>query len=360
MTQQELKQRYTEAITDLSKCVEMDRIAGYKMMLPIYLRMFGEMPQLLSTDQDKVFRADREEGDEEEEGDYIDANKTLRAIYEKYKDECYLVRNFDEIVLVMDHAIISADETSIYGCYKEDYFPKDFMDSMVNVKTENTCYMHYVTNSGNGFNTMSMEVKKQDCDIKLNYNDDFPYEKLISFINSEESGIVVLNGNPGTGKTSLLRHLIYEVDRKHQFVFLDSSVFNYITDASFVKLLMDYRNAVIVLEDCETLLASRERGNGSMAALLNLSDGILGDSLNLKFICTFNSDLTKIDPALLRKGRMKLKYEFKPLKATKVQVLAKNLGKDIPEGKDMCLCDIYNFEEDNGVKNDKKPIGFGY
>lgn len=153
--------------------------------------------------------------------------------------------------------------------------------------------------------------------------------------------------------------MIYEASEKRPFLFLDSSVFGAITDSSFIKLLINNKNAVIVLEDCETLLASREYGNGRMAALLNLSDGILGDSLNLKFICTFNSDLTKIDQALLRKGRMKLKYEFKALTADKTQAKAKELGKDIPAGKELPLCEIYNYGQDNGAKTKSKPkIGF--
>lgn len=136
-------------------------------------------------------------------------------------------------------------------------------------------------------------------------------------------------------------------------------MFNYITDASFIHLLIDYKDSVIVLEDCETLLEDRARGNSRISALLNLSDGILGDSLNLKFICTFNADLTRIDPALLRKGRMKLKYEFKALTPDKVKTLAEKLGKSVPENKSYPLCEVYNFGEDNGVKqNTKKSIGF--
>ena len=97
-----------------------------------------------------------------------------------------------------------------------------------------------------------------------------------------------------------------------------------------------------------------------MSALLNLSDGILGDSLNLKFICTFNAQLRNIDDAVLRKGRLKLKYEFKALTPEKTQILAKKLGKEIPEGKSLPLCEIYNYGEDNGAKETttKRPIGF--
>ena len=138
---------------------------------------------------------------------------------------------------------------------------------------------------------------------------------------------------------------------------LDNSVFNYITDSSFIQLLINNQNAIIILEDCEEMLADRIAGNNKLSALLNLSDGIIGDSFNFKFICTFNSNISKLDPAIMRKGRMKLKYEFKKLDKKKVQVLAEKLNKDIPN-EDMTLADLFNYGEDNGVKQEKK-IGFG-
>ena len=93
---------------------------------------------------------------------------------------------------------------------------------------------------------------------------------------------------------------------------------------------------------------------------MNLSDGILGDGLNIKFICTFNADINKLDEAILRKGRLKYKYEFKELTPEKTQELAKELGKSIPEGESLTVGDIYNWEEDNGgvQLNKNKHIGF--
>ena len=32
-----------------------------------------------------------------------------------------------------------------------------------------------------------------------------------------------------------------------------------------------------------------------MSTILNLTDGLLGDGLKLKFICTFNTDINQID-----------------------------------------------------------------
>lgn len=122
---------------------------------------------------------------------------------------------------------------------------------------------------------------------------------------------------------------------------------------------MEHKESVIILEDCETLLQDRATSNQKISTLLNISDGIIGDSLKLKFICTFNSDLTTIDKAILRKGRLKIKYEFKKLKADKVQALGKELGKNLPN-EDMALCDIFNYEEDNNGNQVNRPNKIGF
>ena len=81
--------------------------------------------------------------------------------------------------------------------------------------------------------------------------------------------------------------------------------------------------------------------------------------MHLKFICTFNADLQSIDKALLRKGRLKVKYEFKDLKKDKVKAIFKKLGIDESNAKDMPLCDVYNFEEENGGKiSQRNKVGF--
>ncbi len=94
-----------------------------------------------------------------------------------------------------------------------------------------------------------------------------------------------------------------------------------------------------------------KRENGaSLETILNLSDGILGNTLKTKFICTFNTNLRNIDKALLRKGRLRMRYEFKKLSIEKTKRLVEGATKE------MTLAEIYN-QEDNGIK-DKEKIGF--
>jgi len=55
---------------------------------------------------------------------------------------------------------------------------------------------------------------------------------------------------------------------------------------------------------------------------------------------------------VLRKGRLKIKYDFKPLCLEKAKAIYPEATGPMP------LCDIYN-QEDNGVEAAKKRIGFG-
>ena len=176
-----------------------------------------------------------------------------------------------------------------------DDIPKEIVDCLVYKEAKAT--MEYVTYSNQGFRTTLMKVKEQDCDIQSNYNDDLPHQQITDMINSKDSEIAILHGVPGCGKTSYIRKLLADNPNK-KFVFLDASTFQYIGDASFIELLTNKRDSVFVVEDCEDLLVSRDtKGNHRISSLLNLSDGILGDSLNLKFICTFNADISSNNKA---------------------------------------------------------------
>ena len=86
---------------------------------------------------------------------------------------------------------------------------------------------------------MTMRIKSREMDIEKNYNDDLPYKQIVDFLNSEDCGLVILNGDAGTGKTSLIRHFIKEIDK--DFLYLDQSSFDNITDVSFLKEVIQKR-----------------------------------------------------------------------------------------------------------------------
>jgi ATP-dependent 26S proteasome regulatory subunit len=94
-----------------------------------------------------------------------------------------------------------------------------------------------------------------------------------------------------------------------------------------------------------------------VSTLLQLTDGLFSDFLNIKIICTFNTNLDRIDKALLRKGRMIAKYNFTPLSPEKTAALAKKLGHEHVSGS-MTLADIFSYDHQAFNKPTKRSIGF--
>lgn len=210
-----------------------------------------------------------------------------------------------------------------------------------------------VVSTSKGFSTTTCSSSRNiDVDIKKNYNDDFPYEEYKNFCEKEGSGLALMYGTAGTGKTSAIKKLIYDC-KDTNFYIMDFSMLQNIVSGEFVSFLLNLKDAVIIMEDCEYILKRREtHENPLINSLLNITDGLIGDALNIKFLCTFNARLTEIDTALLRPGRLKLKYEFKALSKDKTKALC---GDD----KEETLAEIYNREKvDYSKSNNTKKIGF--
>lgn len=207
-------------------------------------------------------------------------------------------------------------------------------------------------------------------DTLKNYNNDFIAENDIikNFVGvNDESGLVILHGDKGTGKSTYIRHLISSNPEK-KFVYIPASMIEILSQPNFSTFLMTLQNHIIILEDCEEAIKDR-KANGtpaSVSLLLNMTDGLLSDGLGLKFICTFNDDVRNIDTALLRKGRLVSKYEFKALCTEKTNELLEELyGNDWKSGKydkepisdkPLSLADIYNFYKSSYEKERKKII----
>lgn len=146
------------------------------------------------------------------------------------------------------------------------------------------------------------------------------------------------------------------------YVIVPNSVASRLGDPDFISYITSCKDYVFILEDCEQLLMDREDNpwNNAITTILNMADGLLSDIVNIKFICTFNAAVDKIDPALLRKGRCFAKYEFKELCEEKVEKLNDKYNLGIKDIKPMTLAEVYNTEKtDYSEENkSKKKIGF--
>ena len=292
---------------------------------------------------------------------FIDYNAFLKWINEwcDYKREYMNSEGKYAILYIYKTTLIYVYSTSKY--VKEilvyDSDEPRWMEGVLKISKEKQeledAEFTYITQDRNGYFNSNILKIKHNLNVSLdNYNDDLPYDRMKDFCKADESGLMLFSGPAGTGKTTLIKKLIH--DTRVQFILLSAETLMHIDTSSFMQYLIKKgTNAVLVLEDCDTLLSSRDTtNNNAISVLLNLSDGILGDALNLKFICTYNTDDSKIDSALLRKGRLKLKYIFKELSKEKVHKLNPKLNKA------MTLADLYNQEENDINSKKSKPIGF--
>jgi hypothetical protein len=212
-----------------------------------------------------------------------------------------------------------------------------------------------------------MEHKTDYTFTEDNYNEDFPafYKDLESQLKTNKTGLYLLYGEAGTGKSSAIRQLISDTDRK--VVFVPPQMINCLASPDFTDLVLSaLKGSILVIEDAEKALMKRESEDGFhnselVSTILNLTDGLYSDLAHISIIATYNCDRNLIDPALLRKGRLRSEYHFKKLSIDRCQKLMDSLEKDIEVEEEMTLAEIFNHEKQfsNRKSEKKRSVGFG-
>ncbi len=210
--------------------------------------------------------------------------------------------------------------------------------------------------------TEDYELNVPDVDVELNYGQEFCkiHDTIIKRLNNNnDKGIVLFHGDPGTGKTSYIKYLTRLIKEK-EILFIPPSMAESLSEPSIIPFLMEHKNSILIIEDAEKVISDRKTNGSSVGVsnILNITDGILGDCLNIQIVATFNMSKEKIDQALLRKGRLICEHKFELLSVENSNKLLKHLGKEKTVDKPMSLADIYNIDEDLVRVENKTKIGF--
>ena len=196
------------------------------------------------------------------------------------------------------------------------------------------------------------------------YNDDFLkiHENIVSSLDKNESGLYLFHGDPGTGKTTYIKHLSSLI--KRDIIYIPTGFIEFLADPSFLPALLTKKHCVLVIEDAEKALLARDPSDSSsvVSAVLNITDGIMADVFNISIIATYNSPRQSIDKALLRKGRLKLEYCFGKLTKDKAQKIANEINSNYYIKNSISLADLYNFEEGSNITSseflEERKMGF--
>jgi hypothetical protein len=186
-------------------------------------------------------------------------------------------------------------------------------------------------------------------------------DEWITTLNARRYGLTVLTGAPGTGKTTLLRSLAQWLSATHIFYFMPAARFASVESGEIVTFWAGENRSsrlrkILILEDAESVLLRRGDDNREkVATLLNLTDGMLGGALGLHVVCTLNSDLADLDPALLRPGRLIAHRDFDLLTNVEARRLAVELRLPMPSADHVSLAELFNPVQPAGTTSRPSP-----
>jgi hypothetical protein len=135
-------------------------------------------------------------------------------------------------------------------------------------------------------------------------------------------GLYIVNGDPGTGKSRFLSELLLNLAKTcphRPVLYFPPQMVELLGSPQFTSFLLQKRGAIIIAEDAENAIRAQEFRTQVISNILNFTDGITAEAMQLTLILTFNCNIAEIDPALLRVGRLKSKAEFKPLSPRRLQ-----------------------------------------
>jgi chromosomal replication initiation ATPase DnaA len=223
-----------------------------------------------------------------------------------------------------------------------------------------------ISSSSVGYELRPANIKEFDVQLDLNYGDSFveKHKDIVNKLKNNKHGLFLFHGPSGCGKTTYLRRLVSELAEDKTIIYVPSYFMWDIANPEMISFISKFRNSILLLEDAEMILTSaQEERNQAVTNILNISDGLLNDHMDMQIIATFNVERKVIDEALLRKGRLMVDYKFKKLTANQATKLSKHIGLNKEYTEPKTLAEIY--EEKTGKQlidndNNTKKIGFQF
>lgn len=288
---------------------------------------------------------------------YLIFNDELRgwddSDYHEYVTEADKSNKINNLQIYYDNMQISTKKL-------EDTIVKELLDCSYLPSTKNQFFT--ISTNQFGFVLKASYIKEMDIELDLNYGDKFPpvHDKILDKLQTKNHGLFLFHGDPGTGKTTYIRKLISLLSEKKTIIYVPTYMMGSIADPEFISFIAGFKKIILLLEDAENVLATTINDRSqAVSNILNMTDGLLNDYMDVQIIATFNTNAKMIDSALKRAGRLQANYRFGKLNKKDANRLAEKIGIERRFEEPVTLAEIYEGSEQI-IEDDliERKIGF--
>lgn len=211
----------------------------------------------------------------------------------------------------------------------------------------------------NGLEQHSLELSNIDVDnIDYYYNDDVitKVEKVIKNLKKNESGLTIIWGERGCGKSTLANYIATEIDKP--VIFLPTNILDLtINNPDFSKSLRKWKNSVVIIDDAEIHFSELLSKNTFYSNnLLQFIDGLIYKNLGINFIVIANiQNLEHLDQSLVNCNNLVELIEVPYLSEEKSSELLTLLNK---KNKIKGSNKLINLLKKNIFGNKKNEFGY--
>jgi hypothetical protein len=228
--------------------------------------------------------------------------KALQYVKDKFSNHKIFSAGTSRIVINVGDAIIevSSNENTIDFRFHASFQRNaELMDEVLQNFEEVSIYISWIYDANMNKATVPIDQTM------------LPVDEMYPFLNGEtldsyyqrfleaRSGILILIGPPGTGKTSFIRGFLAATESS-AIVTYDSELLS--KDGLFAEFIESSTNTLII-EDADLMLTARTDGNQLMSKFLNVGDGLVSMKGKKIIFSTNLPNVKDIDAALLRPGR---------------------------------------------------------
>lgn len=224
----------------------------------------------------------------------------------------------------------------------------------------------YITKASmNGSEVAFTEVKLDQT--KLGKDCFYPYlpvpmDEYIDAYLESDARVLIIFGEPGTGKSTLVRTILSKLGKKAISCNCSKSL---ASGAVLTKVTSNGFKA-LAMEDVDTLLRPRSEGNEFMSSLLDQGDGLAASDVKI-IISTNLSSVEDIDTALTREGRTFDIIEAVKLTHKEALTVADEMSISTAEMEERpyTLSSVFSLNRPTFTLFSKRgrkrnPIGFGF